>query len=73
MNEEVQLKVQLMTHDDLRVILFVLMECQSAWRMMLDDGDLPNVPNLDLAKAQYILTRFSEVRLKVEAMLGVKL
>ena len=52
--------------DDFRVALLALMECQNAWRAMIDEGELPDVPGMDLARAQHILIRFSEVREKIQ-------
>lgn len=56
--------------DDFRVCLFALMECQTAWRNMIDDGELPDLPGMDLGKAQHILIRFSEVKDKIETILN---
>lgn len=61
-------KVQLFK-DDFRVCLLALMECQTAWRGMIDEGDLPDIPGLDLGKAQHILIRFSEVKDKIQTIL----
>jgi hypothetical protein len=55
--------------DDFRVILMALQECQTAWRTMIDEGELPDVPGLDMGKAHHILIRFSEVREKVQTIL----
>ena len=52
--------------DDFRVALLALMECQNAWGAMIDEGELPDVPGMDLARAQHILIRFSEVREKIQ-------
>lgn len=54
--------------DDFRVALLALMECESAWRAMLDEGELPDIPGMDLGRAQHILTRFSEVREKIQVI-----
>ena len=54
--------------DDFHVVLFALMECQNAWRAMIDEGEIPDIPGMDLARAQHILTRFSEVREKIQAI-----
>ena len=56
--------------DDFRVILLSLMECISAWRNMIDEGELPDVPNLDMGRAQHILVRFSEVKDKIQTILA---
>lgn len=56
--------------DDFRVILMALQECQTSWRIMLDEGELPDVPGLDTGRAQHILIRFSEVRDKIETILA---
>jgi hypothetical protein len=45
------------------------MECQTAWRNMIDEGELPDVPNLDMGRAQHILVRFSEVKDKIQTIL----
>ena len=66
-NENIK-EVQLFK-DDFRVILMALLECQTSWRGMIDDGVIPDVPGLDMGKAQYILVRFSEVREKIEMIL----
>ena len=55
--------------DDFRVILLSLVECQTAWRNMIDEGELPNVPNMDVGRAQHILVRFSEVKDKIRTIL----
>jgi hypothetical protein len=55
--------------DDFRVILLSLMECQTAWRTMIDEGELPDVPNMDMGRAQHILVRFSEVKDKIQTIL----
>lgn len=52
--------------DDFCVALLALMECQNVWRAMIDEGELPDVPGMDLARAQHILIRFSEVREKIQ-------
>jgi len=52
--------------DDFRVALLALMECQNAWRAMIDEGELPDIPGMDLGRAQHILIRFSEVREKIQ-------
>lgn len=54
--------------DDFRVALFALMECQSVWRAMIDAGEIPDLPGMDLARAEHILIRFSEVREKIQAI-----
>lgn len=54
--------------DDFRVALFALMECQNAWRAMIDEGEIPDIPGMDLARAEHILIRFSEVREKIQAI-----
>lgn len=54
--------------DDFRVVLFALMECQSSWRAMIDEGDIPDLPGMDLARAEHILIRFSEVREKIQVI-----
>lgn len=59
--------------DDFRVIHLALMECQTVWRNMIDDGDLPDLPGMDLGKAQHILIRFSEVREKIGILLDGQL
>lgn len=41
MNENIT-EVQLFK-DDFRVIYLALMECQTAWRNMIDEGELPDV------------------------------
>ena len=56
--------------DDFRVILLALMECQTAWRNMIDEGELPDVPNMDMGRAQHILVRFSEVKDKIQTILA---
>jgi len=56
--------------DDFRVINLSLMENISAWRNMIDEGELPDVPGLDMGKAQHILARFSEVKEKIETILN---
>ncbi len=68
MNENIK-EVQLFK-DDFRVLNFALMECINAWRGMIDEGEIPDVPGLDMGKAQHILVRFSEVREKIETILG---
>ena len=55
--------------DDFRVINLSLMECITAWRNMIDEGEVPPVPGLDMGKAQHILIRFSEVREKIQQIL----
>lgn len=55
--------------DDFRVIHLALMECQTAWRNMIDEGELPDVPGLNMEKSQHILTRFCEVREKIQEIL----
>lgn len=60
--------------DDFRVILMALLECQTTWRGMIDEGEIPDVPGpdvpgLDMGRAQHILVRFSEVREKIEMIL----
>ena len=55
--------------DDFRVILLSLMECQTAWRNMIDEGELPDVPNMDMGRAQHTLIRFSEVKDKIQTIL----
>ena len=55
--------------DDFRVINLSLMECITAWRNMIDEGEVPPVPGLDMGKAQHILLRFSEVRDKINQIL----
>jgi hypothetical protein len=55
--------------DDFRVMYLALIECQTAWRNMVDDGELPDIPGMDMGRAQHILIRFSEVREKVQAIL----
>ncbi len=67
MNENIT-EVQLFK-DDFRVILLSLMECQTAWRNMIDEGELPDVPHLDMGKAQHILIRFSQVKDKIQTIL----
>ncbi len=67
MNENIK-EVQLFK-DDFRVILMALLECQTAWRGMIDEGEIPDVPGLDMGKAQHILLRFSEVRDKINQIL----
>ena len=67
MNENIK-EVQLFK-DDFRVILLSLMECQTAWRNMIDEGELPDVPNMDMGRAQHILVRFSEVKDKIQMIL----
>lgn len=52
--------------DDFRVALLALMECQNVWRAMIDEGELPDIPGMDLGRAQHILIRFSEVREKIQ-------
>jgi len=56
--------------DDFRVIHLALMECQTSWRNMIDEGELPDVPNLDMGRAQHILVRFSEVKDKIQTILA---
>lgn len=68
MNENIK-EVQLFK-DDFRVILMALLECQTAWRGMIDEGEIPDVPGLDMGKAQHILVRFSEVKEKIETILN---
>ena len=55
--------------DDFRVINLSLMECITAWRNMIDEGDIPDVPGLDMGRAQHILIRFSEVNDKINQIL----
>ena len=55
--------------NDFQVCLMALQECQTAWRNMIDDGDIPPIPGLDMGKAQHILIRFSEVREKIQQIL----
>ena len=55
--------------DDFRVCLMALQECQTAWRIMIDKGELPDVPGLNMEKSQYILARFCEVREKIQEIL----
>ena len=55
--------------DDFRVIHFALLECQTAWRNMIDADDLPDLPNMDMGRAHHILTRFAEVDEKVRVIL----
>ena len=55
--------------DDFRVISLALMECQTAWRTMIDEGEVPPVPGLDMGRAHHILTRFSEVGEKIRTIL----
>ena len=67
MNDNIK-EVQLFK-DDFRVILMALLECQTTWRGMIDEGEIPDVPGLDMGRAQHILVRFSEVREKIEMIL----
>ena len=67
MNENIK-EVQLFK-DDFRVIFMALLECQTSWRGMIDEDEIPDVPGLDMGKAQHILVRFSEVREKIEMIL----
>ena len=67
MNENIK-EVQLFK-DDFRVILMALLECQTSWRGMIDEDEIPDVPGLDMGKAQHILVRFSEVKEKIEMIL----
>jgi hypothetical protein len=50
--------------------LRALCECQTSWRGMIDEDEIPDVPGLDMGKSQHILIRFSEVREKIEIILG---
>ena len=36
---------------------------------MIDEGEIPDIPGLDMGKAQHILARFSEVKEKIETIL----
>jgi hypothetical protein len=36
---------------------------------MIDEGELPDVPNMDMGRAQHILVRFSEVKDKIQTIL----
>ena len=67
MNEKIK-EVQLFK-DDFRVIFMALLECQTTWRGMIDEGEIPDVPGLDIGRAQHLLGRFSEVREKIEMIL----
>ena len=61
-------EVQL-SKDDFRVMHFALMECITAWRNMIDVGELPDLPGMDTGRAHHILTRFAEVDEKVRVIL----